>query len=572
MIAHADELKPKLRENVGKHAAQARLNRELGRLLDDVPLDVDTSRLGIMPWDDEKVRTLFSSLEFRTLYERLRELNLHPSAAIPGLESAAARELGEGEPVPDGDPVALVSDGSRLALAAAADDVRTLPFAGAARRLAAFLADATRAKVAHGAKPLFRAALAEGTELGGLGCETEVAAYLLEPGAAGGYPLHDVARRYLGVSLAAEPANLPDGQATLGLAVADGGRVAREALAVRALAPVLEEHLRNRGMWELATGLEFPLVGVLARMEHTGILIDRDYLQELGRDLAQKRTALDRELVELAGESFNVNSTPQLQRILFEKLGLPKTRRIKTGYSTDAAELAKLAGVHPIVDRLLEYREVAKLRTGFTDALLALVDPTTGRIHTTYGQTSAATGRIASTAPNLQNVPIRGELGRRIRRAFVAPPGHCLLSADYSQIELRVLAHLTGDESFLGAFAQEHDFHAAIAAKVYGVAVGDVASSMRSRVKQFSYGIAYGMSAYGVSQRLGIAIEEAESFIDAYYAQFPQLKAFLEAQVERARIEGFTTTMFGRRRYLPELQSSNARIRALGERMALNAP
>jgi len=307
-------------------------------------------------------------------------------------------------------------------------------------------------------------------------------------------------------------------------------------------------------------------------MEHNGILVDRDYLEKLNADFGQKMATLERTVQELAGEEFNVNSNPQLQRILFEKLSLPKTRKIKTGYSTDAAELEKLAGTHPIVASLLEYREVSKLKNGFTEMLLALIDPESHRIHTTYEQTTAATGRLSSIAPNLQNVPIRGEAGRQIRRAFIAPPDHVLLSADYSQIELRVLAHLSEDETFCQAFAQGHDFHAMIAAKVYGIALTDVTSAMRNQVKQFSYGIAYGMSTYGVSQRLGVEMDEAANFVEAYYAQFPKVKEFLTSQVEKAKIDGFTTTMFGRRRYLPELRSSNFRLRALGERMALNAP
>ena len=307
-------------------------------------------------------------------------------------------------------------------------------------------------------------------------------------------------------------------------------------------------------------------------MEHAGILVDDGYLDGLNRELGERMDSLQAKVQEHAGEAFNVNSHPQLSRILFEKLELPKTKKIKTGYSTDASELGKLAGGHPIIDALLEYREVAKLRTGFTDSLLSLVNADTGRIHTTYEQAAAATGRLSSSAPNLQNIPIRADLGRQIRRAFVAPADSVLLSADYSQIELRVLAHMSEDESFLAAFAQGHDFHAATAAKVFGVEMDGVTAEMRSRVKQFSYGIAYGMSAFGVSQRLGIEVGEAREFIDAYYAQFPAVKAFLDAQVEKARVDGFTTTMFGRRRYLPELQSANFRLRAVGERMALNAP
>jgi DNA polymerase-1 len=313
-------------------------------------------------------------------------------------------------------------------------------------------------------------------------------------------------------------------------------------------------------------------VQVLARMEQNGILVDRSYLEKLDTEFGERMKTLERTVQQLAGEDFNVNSNPQLQRILFEKLGLAKTKRIKTGYSTDAAELEKLAGTHPIIESLLECRQVSKLKTGFTELLLELIDPRTQRIHTTYEQTTAATGRLSSTAPNLQNIPIRGEQGRQIRRAFIAPSDHVILSADYSQIELRVLAHLSQDETFLDAFAQGHDFHATIAAKVYGVPPGDVTPAMRSQVKQFSYGIAYGMSTYGVSQRLGVEMEEAASFIEAYYAQFPRVKEFLAAQVEKAKVDGFTTTMFGRRRYLPELRSANFRLRAVGERMALNTP
>ncbi|HEY2988516.1 MAG TPA: DNA polymerase I [Candidatus Binatia bacterium] len=572
VIAHADELTPKLRDGLKQHAGQVRINKELGRLLDDVQLDLEPDGFRLHPWDEEEVRKLFTSLEFRTLHDRLKELKIHPPSAPPALELKAILELRSEVDLITGKAVALAWSAEWLALCRGPGEARVLPFAGALQRLAGFLADPAARKIAHDAKPLYRAALAAGTEIDGLYCDTKIAAYLLEPGAPG-YTVRDTVARYLGVSIDADqPEPQAGGQASLAFGADDKPRVAREAVALEAVAPRLEEQARNQGIWELATTLEFPLVGVLARMEHNGILVDRDYLEKLNADFGQKMAALERSIQELAGENLNVNSPPQLQRILFEKLGLPKTRKIKTGYSTDAAELEKLAGAHPIVAALLEYREVSKLKNGFTEMLLALVDAKTHRIHTTYEQTTAATGRLSSTAPNLQNIPIRGEMGRRIRRAFIAPPGHVLLSADYSQIELRVLAHLSEDETFCQAFAQGHDFHATIAAKVYGVAAPDVTTEMRSQVKQFSYGIAYGMSAYGVSQRLGVEIEEAASFIEAYYAQFPKVREFLAAQVERAKIDGFTTTMFGRRRYLPELQSANFRLRAVGERMALNTP
>jgi DNA polymerase I len=574
VITHADELTPKLRDAIKERANQVRINKQLGRLLDDVPLALATADIHLEPWDEEDVRKLFTSLEFRTLHERLKDLKVHANSATPpALELKTISELGSEEELRQIEAVAFAWSEQWLALCEGPGEAHILPFSLGMQRLGNFFKDPSRQKIAHDAKPLYRSALAAGAEIQGLYCDTKIAAYLLEPGSTSGYTVEDIVNRYLKISIDEDQRALEVGEQTsLALGADDKRRVCREAVAVRALAPMLEAQLRNQGIWELATNLEFPLVEVLARMEHSGILVDRGYLEQLNGEFGQKMATLEGTIQQLAGENFKVNSQPQLQRILFEKLGLPKTRRIKTGYSTDAAELEKIAGAHPVIAALLEYREVSKLKTGFTEMLLALIDPKTNRIHTTYEQTTAATGRLSSTAPNLQNIPIRGEMGRQIRRALIAPPDHVLVSADYSQIELRVLAHLSQDQAFLQAFAQGHDFHATIAAKVYGTALTNVTPEMRSQVKQFSYGIAYGMSAFGVSQRLGVEMDEAASFIEAYYAQFPRVQAFLAAQVEKAKVDGFTTTMFGRRRYLPELQSSNYRLRALGERMALNAP
>ena len=572
VIAHADELTPKLRGAIKEQADQVRINKELGRLLDDVSFDLDPAQLRLEPWDDETVRALFLSLEFRTLHERLKEIKFHAPAAAPALDVVSIADFTSEMDLRQGEPVAFAWNEEWLALSDGAGEARILPFDDALRRLSKCLKDPKWRKIAHDAKALYRAALNAGSEIDGLYCDTKVAAYLLEPGASSGYSARDTISRYLGVSIDVENEPGPGEQVTLAFDNDAQQGPCREAVAIRAVAQVLEEQLRSQGTWELATSLEFPLINVLARMEHTGILVDRDYLEKLNAQFGERMTTQERAIQELAGEEFNVNSNLQLQRILFEKLALPKTRKIKTGYSTDAAELEKLAGSHPIVAALLEYREVSKLKNGFTEMLLALIDPSSQRIHTTYEQTTAATGRLSSTAPNLQNIPIREDTGRQIRRAFIAPPGHVLLSADYSQIELRVLAHLSEDETFCQAFAQGHDFHATIAAKVYGVGLSDVTSAMRNQVKQFSYGIAYGMSTYGVSQRLGVEMDEAASFVETYYAQFPKLREFLAAQVEKAKVDGFTTTMFGRRRYLPELLSGNFRLRILGERMALNAP
>ena len=615
IIEHAAELTPKIRKGIEECADQVKLNRKLGRLLDDVPLETDASLFERRPWDPETVRRLFTSLEFRTLYERFLALAA-PGAAPPAAEAVIRPESisqwTSGADVPAVEAVAVAWDDGMAALCVRPGEVGMLPFDGAAGA-AEVLADGDVAKAVYEAKPLYGAMLRNGGRLRGVRCDLKIAAYLLDPGASGGYAFKDIVARYLdaaldgdaddgtasGARMGSKPAarggdadaadgagqRAPGGDAPGGVQrdLLNPGdedreqalrrrRLASEAAAVQAAATVLEARLKEAGSWELAQTLELPLTEVLARMEHAGILVDDGYLGGLNRDLGERMDTLQAKVQEHAGETFNVNSHPQLSRILFDKLGLPKTKKIKTGYSTDAAELGKLAGSHPIIDALLEYREVAKLRTGFTDSLLSLVNPETGRIHTTYEQAAAATGRLSSSSPNLQNIPIQADLGRQIRRAFVAPRDCVLLSADYSQIELRVLAHLSEDPSFLDAFAHGHDFHAATAAKVFGVPVDGVTSEMRGRVKQFSYGIAYGMSAFGVSQRLGIEVGEAREFIDAYYAQFPGVKAFLDAQVERAKVDGFTTTMFGRRRYLPELQSSNFRMRAVGERMALNAP
>jgi DNA polymerase-1 len=573
VIAHADELTPKLRDAIKERAGQVRVNKELGHLLDDVRLELDPAKLQLEPWDSEAVRSLFASLEFRSLHERLKEIQFHAAAAKPTLEAISIVEINSETDLRQGETVAFAWNENWLAVCDGPGQARILPFEDAVQRLVGCLKNLNWRKVAHDAKFLYRTALSAGTEVEGLYCDTKIAAYLLEPGSSSGYSVRDTVARYLGVSMDGDQPEPQSGeQGTLSFAADKKQSLCREAAAVRAAAPIMEEQLRAQGIWELATTLEFPLVRVLAQMEHTGILIDRDYLEKLNAGFGEKMIYLERAIQDLAGEEFNVNSNLQLQRILFEKLALPKTRKIKTGYSTDAAELEKLAGNHEIVASLLEYREVSKLKNGFTEMLLGLIDAKTQRIHTTYDQTTAATGRLSSTAPNLQNIPIRGDLGRQIRRAFIAPRDHVLLSADYSQIELRVLAHLSEDEMFCQAFAQGHDFHASIAAKVYGVALSDVTSAMRNQVKQFSYGIAYGMSTYGVSQRLGVEMDEAANFVETYYAQFPKLRAFLARQVDQAKVDGFTTTMFGRRRYLPELLSANFRLRALGERMALNAP
>jgi DNA polymerase-1 len=346
----------------------------------------------------------------------------------------------------------------------------------------------------------------------------------------------------------------------------------RRAVVTARLAEELRAELEERGELDLYAEIEAPLVAVLARMEAAGIGVDRAYLEELGESLRDQLATLERGIHQAAGEPFNVNSTKELRHVLYTTLGLPPLKKTSTGVpSTDASVLAKLADAHPMVELLLRYRELEKLRSTYVDGYLPLIGPD-GRIHTRFNQMAATTGRLSSDRPNLQNIPIRSETGRTIRRAFVAREGWRFLVADYSQIELRVLAHMSGDPGLVEAFESDSDIHTATAARVFGLAPENVMPEMRRRAKVINFGLLYGMEAFGLADRLEISRDEAREHIDAYFAQFPDVRDFMRGTVTEARNRGYTTTLFGRRRYLPELQSDNFRVRQMGERMALNAP
>ncbi|MGH2546777.1 MAG: DNA polymerase I, partial [Actinomycetota bacterium] len=398
--------------------------------------------------------------------------------------------------------------------------------------------------------------------------DTLLAGYLLDPAEAS-YPLSALSERYLGADvLGRAEETVDEGQLPLGEAWREP---AAYAAAVALLAPPMAERVEREGVRSLLEEVELPLAGVLARMQAAGVALDIDYLKELSDTIGDRMRTLEEDIYAHAGEEFNLNSPPQLRVVLYEKLKLASGKRTPKGQlSTDASVLEKLRDRHPIIDALLSYRELAKLKSTYLDALPPMVSA--GRLHTTFNQVGAATGRLSSLNPNLQNIPVRGETGRQIRKAFVAALGHVLVVADYSQIELRVLAHLSEDRELAEAFAADTDIHAATAGKVFGLPPDQVDSELRRRAKVVNYGLAYGMNAYGLAQRLGIAPDEAQEFIDAYFAGFPKIREFLDRQVAFAAAEGFTATILGRRRYLPELQSPNPRIRDLGRRMALNAP
>ena len=592
IFGHVDDLPPKQRENLTACRDRVFKNREMTYLRRDVEVGVEPSDLRQGAFDKEQLRQLFTQLEFRTLLPRMLDA-VGVSAGSVGTEPAEAFEVEvEVERRPDGAASLLArlgggSSGSAVALearwvgAAGRSDLQGLALCDDASRATYVPADTlAEASVrsameflvaadgprlaAHGAKELMHGL---GVDIRSLASDTAVMAYLLDPG-EGRYALDDLAARHLGVEL-----HSPDAEeGTLDFTGEGGAQESgRNAAAVLRLAEVLGQALEARELTELYERIERPLVRVLARMEDAGVKIDVGFLTDLGGELGDECRRLEAEVHTHAGETFNVNSTPQLRRVLFEKLGLTPVKKTKTGPSTDADSLQKMIDAHPIVETLLRYREVEKLRSTYADALPPLVHAD-GRIHATFNQLATTTGRISSEAPNLQNIPVRTAGGREMRRAFVADDGCGLLTADYSQIELRVLAHLAEDPGLVDAFARGADVHTATAAKVFDVAEEHVDQFQRRFAKVVNYGLAYGMEAYGLAQRLDIPTEQAREILDAYFEGFPNVHAYMQETVREARERGFTTTLFGRRRQLPELQSDNFRIRQMGERMAQNAP
>ncbi len=596
IFAHTAEQTPALRRNLEEHEGQARTNARLMRLVRDVPLPEDADRPAQGEVDPDAVLDLFRFLEFPTLVPRLAEafpdlfgegaaasvattvLEAEATVAVSaeeaasllgplvGLERVAVAGVWSGTPGRSAlDAVAVVAD-------PVAAEVVVLPghlVEPAAAALAGVLSGPAEV-VAHDAKPLIRSLLGVGADLRHLVLDTKIAAYLLDPSDAD-YPLEDLLVRHAGMELAGVDA-VPEGQLDLSGDTSPPTQVAaRRALAVDRVAGPLAEALAAQGLDRLNREVEVPLVRVLAHMEHLGIGVDVEVLRRLNAELTSECESERAAIVAAAGHEFNVNSTPQLREVLFDQLGLTPQKKTKTGFSTDQATLEKLRGEHPIVEHLLRYREVEKLRSTYGEGLLAEVGAD-GRIHATFNQTVARTGRLSSDAPNLHNIPVRSEEGRRFREAFVPAAGTEFLVADYNQIELRVIAHLAEDPGLIEAFTTGQDIHNATASRVFGVDPSEVTVEQRSKAKMVSYGLAYGMEAYGLGQRLNIPTGEAQEILDAYFTAFPSVKAFMERTVAEARDRGYTETVFGRRRRIPELSSGQRNVRMAGERQAMNAP
>ena len=605
LYQHLEEQTPKLQENLGEAQDRVNMNLELMELQRDVPLEVGVDDLGLGQPDASEVKELFDFLEFRRFGEFVADVlgvelggsedgagALEATVEALSTANAAADALNRlvaatepvalapawGEPLDPRQPhrrqllgIALAADlESGKAVWLPADLLET-----SGHGVLAGLFGGGNPFVAHDAKPLVLWLLSRGIDAIGLALDTRIAAYLLDP-ASGHYELAGLMRTHTSMELPVT--DQPDEGRLFGDDAADPAdpstKAGLEALAVAHLVAPLQEGLDVQGLWDLNVDMEVPLVRVLARMEHMGIEVDVEGLTRLRDQLASDAERLRKSVIDAAGGgSFNVNSSKQVGELLFEKLGLPPQKKTRTGaYSTDAATLEKLRGEHPVVDELLDYREVEKLRSTYGEGLVAAVglEPD-NRIRATFNQTVARTGRLSSDAPNLHNIPVRTETGRVFREVFVAAEGCALLVADYNQIELRCIAHLAEDPGLIQAFESGQDVHTSVAAQVFGIEPAAVGIEERSTAKMVSYGLAYGMEAYGLGQRLNIPTGEASVILNAYFEAFPALREYMDRTVAEARDRGYTETLFGRRRRIPEINSPNARLRQAAERQAMNS-
>ena len=548
------DIKPGVRKKLTEGRGSAQLSFDLATIRTDAPIDF---ALESAVWDHDyqpEMYDWFRRLNFTSLSEKwgLQPADGAgaPSSALPSVDVADSTALRALEQAVTAAPYVAV-------LAPAGLDALTLCDGKACYALSwAQLGDGYNAflrllfsarvrKAGHNIKDLMRALLDEGLPTDGFVFDTALAAYLLDA-TAGSYDLPRLAQTYLGEEL-------PDVQS------------------VWALQPVLHEKMDAQAMLPLYTDVELPLCPVLARMEQAGFLVDRKALYDFGESLTSSIEQLQQSIWALAGEPFNIQSPKQLGSVLFERLMLPAGKKTKTGWSTNAAVLDKLRGKHPIIEQILDYRTLTKLKSTYADGLLKEISAD-GRIHTNFQMTVTATGRLSSTEPNLQNIPVRRELGAQIRKMFVASPGKVLVDADYSQIELRLLAHIANDETMIAAFRSGEDIHAVTASQVFGVPLAEVTPLQRSHAKAVNFGIVYGISAFSLAQDIGVFQSEAKAYMDSYFAKYHGVREYMTRVVEQAKADGYVTTLFGRRRDLPELKSSNFNLRSFGERVALNMP
>jgi len=585
---------------------EARQSKELATIVTDVPVALDLTASRVGAYERDEVAQILRELEFSSLLPKLPE-NIVKEQRIAQVETPTSGEAVEYQIVDTVDSLdKVISVLSQLesfaidtettgrdprqaalvgiSLSAAPGKAWYLPVGHSAgdqlplsqviATLKPLLEDPRVIKIAHNGKYDMAVLLKYGVKMENLGFDTMIAAYLLGEKALGLKPL---AFSKLGIEMTPIGNLIGTGAKQISMAWVDIRRVVEYACAdadiANRLSKLLEVELKDQGLWELFTTVEMPLLPVLLRMEANGVALDTSRLREMSWGMGEKAAKVESEIYNCVGHAFNVNSTQQLGAVLFEELKLPPTKRTKSGYSTDASVLEGLKGAHPVIELLLEYRQLVKLKSTYVDALPALIDPNTERVHTSFNQTGTTTGRLSSSDPNLQNIPVRTEEGRQVRKAFIAEKeSSLLLAADYSQIDLRVLAHLSQDPRLLAAFAQDEDIHATTAAQVFGVPLSAVTPDMRRLAKTVNFGVIYGMSEYGLEQATELSRQEAAQFIQAYFEKYSGVKDYLAATKRDAAEKGYVQTVLGRRRYIPEINSSNAQVRMAAERMAINMP
>jgi DNA polymerase I len=572
VLANIDKISgAKRKENLTNHAEDARVSKQLATAITDIDVELDLDELMSKRMDRSRLREVAREFELRVILQRLEEelgADFVPDSKVEEELDATAQQ-GSIDDLAKGDVALAIAegtwsgyDGKRL-VEGDCPDFAELAKALGKRRLIGHDLKSLGGGARHG---VLAAAGSGGLDLRH---DTMVGAYLLDP-ARRTYDLIDIAAQR-GLAAAAKDEDGADSE-QLELGEEPPPDPAAEARLVWEIAQLQRKGMKEQKIERLMDEVEMPLIEVLASMEQTGVLLDQKRLADIGEGFEQRIETLQADIFELAGHEFTIGSPQQLAEVFFDELGLTKKRRGKTGFSTDARVLSQIREEHEIVAKVEQWRELTKLKSTYLDALPELIDPATGRLHTTFNQTATATGRLSSTNPNLQNIPIRTDEGRPIRSCFVAPRGHRLLSADYNQIELRILAHIAGEEALREIFARGEDIHAATAAEVLGSDPKKVTPGERSKAKMVNYGIAYGLSAYGLADRLNIEQEEAAAYIDRYFERFPAVKLYIEKTIESAKENGYVSTLLGRRRPIPELRSGRPQVRGQGERNAVNMP
>ena len=597
---HIEDITPsKLQNTLREYRTQSFQSKVLATIVKDVPIKLDLKTCQVSHYDRNEVARLFQELEFINLLPRLPQMKAESSQLsavkchMVNTETALGQLIGELEAA-QGLAIEIETTGEKAVMAdlvgiaispargkafyiplghLGLNQPQQLPLTQVTARLKAILENVSIDKIAYNGKHVIAVLAGCGVKVRNLNFDPMLAAYLLGEKSLG---LKALAFNKLGIEMST-PAGLSGaGKKQSSLSLLEVNQIADYACAnvdiVWSLKESLETELQKQGLWQLFTEVEMALIPVLVAMERDGILLDTDLLREMSLELGQQLLKLEKEIYSSVGHQFNINSPQQLGKVLFGELKLPQSRRTKSGYSTEASVMEALRGTHPIIELILKYRQLSKLKSTYVDALPALINHKTGRVHTSFNQTGTATGRLSSSNPNLQNIPIRGEMGNKIRKAIIAPPGTYLLSADYSQIDLRALAHLSQDPGLIAAFAHDEDIHALTASNIFGVPKGEVTPEMRRNAKTVNFGVVYGMSDYGLEQATNLSREEASQFITLYFEKYPKVKEYLEATKTQARKLGYVQTVLGRRRFLPEINSSNRMVREAAERMAINAP